>query len=86
MNSCDWTTPKRCLVIDREMENAIPILAIACILAILIPALTLTSLVYKPMFENRHDRQDASRAFPKRAQNETDESEQLIVLVARKCV
>lgn len=42
------------------MENAIPTLIIACILAILIPALTLTSLVYKPMFENTHDRQDMS--------------------------
>lgn len=94
------------------MENAIPTLIIACILAVLIPALTLTSLIYKPMFENTHDRQDTSpwqqfwgesyrpalkqrllepvftqlKAFPKRAQNETDESEQLIVLVARKCV
>src|SRR5215813_8651946 len=42
------------------MENAIPTLIIACILAVLIPALTLTSLIYKPMFENTHDRQDTS--------------------------
>ena len=42
------------------MENAISTLIVACISAILIPALTLTSLIYKPMFENTHDRQDTS--------------------------
>ena len=37
-------------------------------------------------FFEEHNFDIEHKAFPKRAQNETDESDQLIVLVARKCV
>ena len=40
--------------------------------------------LYACLYE--HHFEIESKAFPKRARNETDESEELIVLVARKCV